>query len=93
MRYVNIEVLKEGAEAEMIAAVMDELAADADGKTLVHCASSGRVGYAWSIYRGVRDGLSVDEAIDEGMLAGLRPGGLETRARQFIEDGAEQGTE
>jgi len=92
MRYVNIPVLKKGFEAEMIEAVMGELA-ESDGKTLLHCASSSRVGYAWSTYRGVRDGLSADKAIAEGKLAGLHSEGLETRARKFIEDGVKQGME
>lgn len=88
MEYVNIDVCKEGSRIELTEAVMDELDKTPAKKTLVHCASSNRVGYVWSVYRGVRHGLPVDDAIAEGKKAGLRSPVLEERARDFIADAA-----
>jgi uncharacterized protein (TIGR01244 family) len=53
---------------------------------LLHCGSSNRVGYIWSMYRGTRHGLSADEAIAEGKAAGLRVPELEEHARKVIEE-------
>ncbi len=52
---------------------------------LLHCGSSNRVGYIWSMYRATRNGISLDDAIAEGKAAGLRAPALEESAKKIIE--------
>ncbi|MDX1983493.1 MAG: cytochrome c peroxidase [Bryobacteraceae bacterium] len=51
---------------------------------LIHCASSNRVGYIWSLYRNRRGGLSPEAALVEGKQAGLRAPALEKLARENL---------
>ncbi len=51
---------------------------------LLHCGSSNRVGYIWSMYRATRNGVPIDDAIAEGKAAGLRAPALEESARKLI---------
>ncbi len=54
-------------------------------KVMLHCASANRVGFAWSLFVGVRDG-DIDAAVAAGKEAGLRSPELEARAREYLQN-------
>lgn len=89
LNYLNVPIGKEEPSEgtlELIGSIID----DEDRHPLfVHCASSNRVGYVWSVYRGRRGGLTPDAAIEEGKRAGLRSPVLEAWARERLGGGAE----
>jgi uncharacterized protein (TIGR01244 family) len=91
LNYLNIPIGQEEPSEgtlQLISSIID----DEDRHPLfVHCASSNRVGYAWSIYRARRHGLTAEEAIAEGKLAGMRSPILEAWARKNL-GGAEATT-
>ncbi len=51
---------------------------------LVHCKSANRVGALWFAWRATDGGLSVNDAIEEARLVGLRSPALEARAREYV---------
>jgi len=61
-----------------------DLGVNGHGDVLLHCASANRVGAVWSVFRGDRHGLPVEEAIAEGEAAGLRSRLLITAARAYL---------
>ena len=63
---------------------LDKLLADIDGLTLVHCASSNRVGALFALRAGLVQGKSVEESIEEGRAAGL--GSLRTATQKLLEN-------
>lgn len=86
LNYLNIPIGKEkpsDGTLELIGSIIDD---ENRHPLLVHCASSNRAGYVWSVYRGKR-GLTTDEAIEEGRLAGLRSPVLEAWAREQLAGG------
>lgn len=85
IEYVNVPVEKdEPLELEALAPAMDALDKAADGKVLMHCASSNRVGMVWSVYRARRHGLSMDAAIEEGRAAGMKSPPLVELAKKLM---------
>jgi len=84
MQYVHIPFGAEppaGADMDRLLSLLDGAK---EGSVLMHCASSNRVGYVWSVYRARRGGLPADSAIAEGKAAGLRNPALEQKARAAI---------
>ena len=65
--------------------IMKSLDGAKDAPVLLHCASSNRVGYVWSMYRATKHGLSEDAAIDEGKQAGMTAPMLIEGAKKYIE--------
>jgi uncharacterized protein (TIGR01244 family) len=84
MSYLNIPVGREPPSRETIELIQAVIADESRHPIFVHCASSNRVGYAWALYRGTRGGLSEDDAVQEGKLAGMRSPVLEQWAREYI---------
>lgn len=64
--------------------IMDALDASADAPVLLHCASSNRVGTIWSVYAGLRAGLSIEDAMSEGRAAGMSAPRLVQAARDAL---------
>ncbi|MEM7455618.1 MAG: protein tyrosine phosphatase family protein [Planctomycetota bacterium] len=60
------------------------LAENSQRKVMLHCKSAGRVGCIWGAYRAMDDGLSIDEAIEEGKEVGMRSW-LTDRLREYLE--------
>lgn len=50
----------------------------------IHCASASRVGAMWMIKRVVQDHWTIDKALDEAKLIGLKSPALEQFARDYI---------
>ena len=64
--------------------IMDALDTNADAPVLLHCASSNRVGTIWSVYTGLRAGLSTENALSEGQAAGMHAPALQEAAREAL---------
>jgi len=83
MRYVNLPIAGPVdltvANAQKLAAA---LAAAGDCATLVHCASSNRVGALFALKAHFLDGLSIEEAVAIGRDAGLTA--MESAVRQIL---------
>ena len=82
LRYVNIPVAGGGDLSEANARKLAEALADAQGRTLVHCASSNRVGALFALKAFWFDKKSADEALAIGRAAGLRA--MEPAVRQLM---------
>ncbi|MBL4770447.1 MAG: hypothetical protein JKY61_04770 [Planctomycetes bacterium] len=61
-----------------------ELMNQAQQPMLVHCASSNRVGAIWMVWRALDQGASVETALAEAKMAGMRTPGYETKALDYI---------
>ena len=75
MRYESIPMVPSTFstdDVDRLAVIIDE----AEGGVLVHCASSNRVGGLWAAYLHRHRGYELEEAIELGTAAGLRPGGM-----------------
>lgn len=73
MRYESIPMVPSTFstdDIDRLAAIIDE----AEGGVFIHCASSNRVGGLWAAYLHRHRGYDLEEAIELGMAAGLRPG-------------------
>ena len=70
--YVSLEIADASAVSIDNAKKLDKLLKGMAGTTLVHCGSSNRVGALFAIKAVVVDGKSHDEAIVEGLNAGLK---------------------
>jgi uncharacterized protein (TIGR01244 family) len=86
MTYVHLPMGREEPTDEFIAKALKSLGASKDGKVLLHCGSSNRVGYVWSLFAAKERGLSEDDAIAEGKAAGMRAPQLEEWAKKHIEE-------
>lgn len=86
LKYIHLpfrEPSSEVAEA-FLAAVGDP----ANQPVYIHCGSANRVGAMWLIKRVKQDGWSVDDAMEEAELIGLRSAGLKEFALEYVRDGA-----
>lgn len=70
LRYVNIPIAGAGDITAENAAKLDAALRDAGGKTLLHCASSNRVGALLAL-RAASAGQSTEEAVAFGKSAGM----------------------
>lgn len=84
LTYIQVPIAGKGATDPEIQKLMGELDGADKSPLLLHCGSSNRVGYVWSMYRGTRSGLKPDAAIEEGKKAGLRSPELEEKSREYI---------
>ncbi len=88
LHYLNIPIGREQPDEgtlELIHSIIDD---ETRRPLLIHCASSNRVGYVWATYRGKRNGLSADEALEEGGKAGMRSPILQQWVRSEMESAA-----
>jgi uncharacterized protein (TIGR01244 family) len=85
MKYFNIPVVyRDPADAQVdeFLKLTDD---PANRPMFIHCTAAIRVGAFWAIRRAVRDGLSVDAALEEGRKVGLANAPhLEEFARRYI---------
>ena len=86
MEYTNVPIGREDLSKDTIERILKILDTAGEGAVLLHCASSNRVGCIWSVYRAIRHGLPIEEAIAEGKQAGMRAPALEERARKYVKD-------
>jgi uncharacterized protein (TIGR01244 family) len=85
LKYFNIPVLymnPTDAQVDEFLRITDD---PANRPMFIHCTAAIRVGAFWMIRRAVRDGLSVDAALEEGKKVGLTNAShLEEFARKYI---------
>lgn len=70
MRYVHVPVDSTGFDAEKITAIQEAMA-QAEGRVMIHCASSNRVGAFWYLHQ-MAAGANKEAALMEADRAGLR---------------------
>ena len=71
LKYFNVPVVYQNpteAQVDEFLKVTDD---PANRPMFIHCTAAIRVGAFWAIRRAVRDGLSVDAALEEGRKVGL----------------------
>ncbi len=74
--------------AEVAEAFLDAVGDLANQPVYIHCGSANRVGAMWLIKRVRQDGWSVDDALEEAELIGLRSAALREFALEYVRDGA-----
>ena len=87
LRYVNVPVSGgsfSGTDVDAVKAALDQAT---DGPVLLHCASSNRVGAVWAVLK-AREGMAVDQALEEGKRVGLANPALAEAARRVATEGA-----
>jgi len=62
-----------------------ELLKTAERPLMLHCASANRVGAVWIPYRVLEDGLSLEDAIAEAKVVGLKSPDYEKLAVEYVE--------
>ncbi len=65
-------------------AEVEKLLETARRPILLHCASANRVGAHWIVYRVKTGGLSVDDAVAEAKVVGLKSPDYEAKARAYL---------
>ena len=83
MKYVNVPFSGMPSDGDL-AKIYAELNKSGEGKVLMHCASSNRVGVAWASFRGAEHGLPAEAALSEGKAAGLKSPALEKLTREKL---------
>ena len=85
LKYFNIPVVYANptdADADQFLKITDDAA---NRPMFIHCTAAIRVGAFWAIRRAVRDGLTPDEALEEGRKVGLTNAPhLEEFVRKYI---------
>ncbi len=84
MNYVHVPVGGEPPAPAEMAKILAVLEQAGERRVLLHCASSVRSGFVWSVFRATRHRLGVEEAIGEGKAAGLASPRMEKHARDVI---------
>ena len=71
MKYFNIPVIYRDPTDAQVDEFLKLTDDPANRPMFIHCTAAIRVGAFWAIRRAVRDGLSVDAALEEGRKVGL----------------------
>ncbi|MGB2715477.1 MAG: protein tyrosine phosphatase family protein [Vicinamibacterales bacterium] len=86
LKYFNIPVVYSNptdAQADEFLKITDD---PANRPMFIHCTAAIRVGAFWTIRRALRDGMSIEAALEEGKKVGLvNAPHLEEFARRYIE--------
>ncbi len=69
---------------EVLDQVRNQLTASRSTTTLLHCASSNRVGAAWLAWRVLDEGVPLETAVAEARVVGLRTPALLDRTRMYL---------
>jgi len=85
LKYFNIPVVYRNPTDVQVDEFLKITDDPANRPMFIHCTAAIRVGAFWAIRRAVRDGLSVDVALEEGRKVGLvNAPHLEEFARRYI---------
>jgi uncharacterized protein (TIGR01244 family) len=86
LKYFNIPVNYQAPAPENVDEFLRITDDPANRPMFVHCTAAIRVGAFWMIRRVLRDGMSVDAALEEARKVGLveRASHLETFAREYV---------
>lgn len=82
--YEHVPVGREVPSAADLNRIVEALQGAGDAPVLIHCASSNRVGFVWSLLRSKEFGLSADDALAEGKAAGMRAPALVEAAQSYV---------
>ena len=86
LRYFNVPVAFQNptdAQVDEFLKITDD---PANRPMFIHCTAAVRVGAFWTIRRALRDGLSIDAALEEGKKVGMvNAPHLEEFARRYVE--------
>ncbi len=86
MRYVSVPFLAPAPpKDEELVGLMKLLAgAKREGRVVLHCASSNRVGYVWGLFQAKEKGVGVEKAVEEARKAGMKSPALEQALRDRL---------
>jgi uncharacterized protein (TIGR01244 family) len=87
LRYVSVPVAGSSFSGTNVDAVKAALDQATDGPVLLHCASSNRVGAVWAVLK-AREGMPVEQALEEGKRVGLTSPALAEAARRVATEAA-----
>lgn len=90
MKYIHAPMGREEPTEEFIEKTLKSLKESSGEKVLLHCGSSNRVGYVWSLFAAKERGLDEEKAIAEGKAAGMTSPQLQDWARKHIEGGIDE---
>ncbi len=86
LEYFNIPVVFSNPDAAQVDDFLTITDEPANRPMFIHCTAAVRVGAFWAIRRVLRDGMSIDAALEEGRKVGLvNAPHLEEFARRYIE--------
>jgi uncharacterized protein (TIGR01244 family) len=86
LEYFNIPVVFSNPDAAQVDEFLKITDEPANRPMFIHCTAAVRVGAFWAIRRVLRDGMSIDAALEEGRKVGLvNAPHLEEFARRYIE--------
>jgi uncharacterized protein (TIGR01244 family) len=86
LEYFNIPVVFSNPDATQVDEFLKITDEPANRPMFIHCTAAVRVGAFWAIRRVLRDGMSIDAALEEGRKVGLvNAPHLEEFARRYIE--------
>ncbi|MCX6605154.1 MAG: sulfur transferase domain-containing protein [Acidobacteria bacterium] len=86
MQYLSVPFLATAPpKDEELAGLMKLLAgAKPEGRVVLHCASSNRVGYVWGLFQAKEKGVGVEKAVEEARKAGMKSPALEQALRDRL---------
>ncbi|MCH8333403.1 DUF1932 domain-containing protein [Candidatus Sumerlaeota bacterium] len=84
MNYVHVPMGRDVPGEDDLERILSHLDNAGSDRVLLHCGSSNRVGLIWSVFRSVRHGLGLEEALADGKAAGMASSALQARARDYI---------
>ena len=86
MQYLSVPFLATAPpKDEELAGLLKLLAgAKPEGRVVLHCASSNRVGYVWGLFLAKEKGVAVDKAVEEAKKAGMKSAALEQALRDRL---------
>lgn len=83
LSYVHIPV-SGGSLSRKDVSAFAQAVEQAEGRVMLHCASSYRVGAMWAAYLALEHEIDLEEAIAAGRSAGLKSKGLEQAVRSLV---------
>ena len=86
LRYYHIPFRE--ATAQVAETFLKTVADPLNQPMYIHCGSANRVGAMWMIKRVKLDGWSIDDALEEAEIIGLRSQGLREFALEYLEHGS-----
>ena len=86
MGYLSVPFLATAPpkDVELVGLMKLLAGAKPEGRVVLHCASSNRVGYVWGLFLAKEKGVAVDKAVEEAKKAGMKSAALEQALRDRL---------
>ena len=84
MNFFNIPVDSSNLQSEQVDEFLEVVSEESNHPVFIHCASAGRVGGFWIIYRVLHDNWSIEKAEEEARRIGLRSSGMLEFVRGYL---------